>query len=65
VHSALVRINKELLERKLAAQVQETEINDRWGIRRAVHATPLYTQNLALNLVEKWRSLSRYSSLAD
>jgi hypothetical protein len=31
VHSALVRINEELLERKVAAQVQKTEINDRRG----------------------------------
>jgi hypothetical protein len=34
-------------------------------IRRADHATPLYPQQLALNFVNKWRSLSRYSSLAD
>jgi hypothetical protein len=27
-HSALVRINEELLERKVAAPVYETEIND-------------------------------------
>jgi hypothetical protein len=29
------------------------------------HATPLYPQKLTLNFVDKWRSLSRYSSLAD
>jgi hypothetical protein len=29
VHSALVRINEELLERKVAAPVQKTEINNR------------------------------------
>jgi hypothetical protein len=29
VHSALVRINEELLERKVAAPVYKTEINDR------------------------------------
>jgi hypothetical protein len=29
------------------------------------HATALYPQKLALNFVDKWRSLSRYSSLAD
>jgi hypothetical protein len=34
------------------------------GIRRAGHATPLYPQNLALNFVDKWRSLRRYISLA-
>jgi hypothetical protein len=28
VHSALVRINEELLERKLVAPVEKTEIND-------------------------------------
>jgi hypothetical protein len=27
--------------------------------------TPLYPQKLALNFVDKWRSFSRYSSLAD
>jgi hypothetical protein len=31
VHSALVRINEELLERKVAAPVQKTDINDRRG----------------------------------
>jgi hypothetical protein len=31
VHSALVRINEELLERKVAAPVYKTEINDRKG----------------------------------
>jgi hypothetical protein len=33
------------------------------GIRRVDHATPLYPQKLALNFVDKWRSLSLYSSL--
>jgi hypothetical protein len=27
--------------------------------------TPLYPQKLALNFVDKWRSISRYSSLAE
>jgi hypothetical protein len=31
VHSALERINEELLERKVAAPVYKTEINDRKG----------------------------------
>jgi hypothetical protein len=31
VHSALVRINEELLETKVAAPVKKTEINDRRG----------------------------------
>jgi hypothetical protein len=37
-----VRINEELLERKVEAPVYKTEINDLRGIRRADHATPLY-----------------------
>jgi hypothetical protein len=60
-----VRLNEEILERKVAAPVEKTEINDRRGSARADHATPLYPQKLALNFVNKWRSLSRYSSLAD
>jgi hypothetical protein len=35
------------------------------GIRRADHATPFYPQKLALNFADKWRSVIRYSSLAD
>jgi hypothetical protein len=35
------------------------------GIHRSDHATPLYPQKLAVNFVDKWQSLSRYSSLAD
>jgi hypothetical protein len=31
IHSALVRVNEKLLERKLAAPVKKTEINDRRG----------------------------------
>jgi hypothetical protein len=32
---------------------------------RADHVTLLYPQKFTLNFVDKWRSLSRYSSLAD
>jgi hypothetical protein len=35
------------------------------GIRSTDHATPLYPQKLTLNFIDKWRSISRYSSLAD
>ena len=38
---------EELLEQKVAAPVQKTEINGR-GIRCADHVTPLYPQKLAL-----------------
>jgi hypothetical protein len=31
----------------------------------ADHTTPLYPQKLTLNFVDRWWSLSRYSSLAD
>jgi hypothetical protein len=50
VHSALVRINDELLERKLAAPLYKTEINVRRG------SAPLTTRELALNFIDKWRS---------
>jgi hypothetical protein len=60
-----VRINEELLERKVAAPIYKTEINDRVGIRRADHDTPVYPQKGALNFVDRWWSLSRYSSLVD
>jgi hypothetical protein len=35
------------------------------GIHRADHVIPLYPQKLAINFADKWRSLGRYSSLAD
>jgi hypothetical protein len=44
VLSAVVRINEELLERKVARKVEVVEQK---------------------NFVDKWRSISRYSSLAD
>jgi hypothetical protein len=61
---ALVRINEELLERKAAAPVYKTDIHDRGG-SAALATTPFYPEKLALNFANKWRSLSRYSSLAD
>jgi hypothetical protein len=73
-----VRINEELIERKVVVVVVvvgvvvvvvvvvvENSDYRPWGMRRADHATPLYPQTLALNFGDKWRSLSRYSSLAD
>jgi hypothetical protein len=59
-----VRINEELLETKVAAPVEKTEIHDRRGTT-ALTTTPLFPQKLALNFVDKWLSLSRYSSLED
>jgi hypothetical protein len=41
VHSALVRINEELLERKVAAPVWKTEINDRGGSAALTTRNPL------------------------
>jgi hypothetical protein len=43
-----VRINEELLERKVAAPVYKTAINDRGGSA----ATPLFPQKLALNVIK-------------
>jgi hypothetical protein len=61
----LVRINEELHEREVVAPVWKTEVNGRAESAALIHATPLYPQKLALNFADKWRSLSRYSSLAD
>jgi hypothetical protein len=62
---SLARINEEQLEKKVAAAVKTTEIIDMSGFRHDDHATPLYPQNLAVKFANQWRSLSRYSSLAD
>jgi hypothetical protein len=58
-----VRINEELLVRKVAAPVLKTEINGR-GVRCADHATLLYPQKLALKFANQRWSLSQYSLLA-
>jgi hypothetical protein len=63
VHSALVRINEELLERKVKSPVNRTEINDRRGSAALTTRHP--SIQLVLNFVDKWRSLSRYRSLGD
>jgi hypothetical protein len=64
VHSALVRINEELLERKVAAPVYKTEINDRVG------PAVLSTQHTSIHKIgTKFRRqvavVSRYISLSD
>jgi hypothetical protein len=48
-----------------SSPVYKTEINDRMGSAALTTRHPLYPQKLALNFVDKWRSSSRYSSLAD
>jgi hypothetical protein len=54
-----------LLQRKVAAPVKKTEINDRRGSAALTTQHPSIHKKLALNFVDKWRPLSRYSSLAD
>jgi hypothetical protein len=60
-----VRINEELLERKVAALFYKTEINDRRESAALTTRHPLYPQKLELNFTNKWLSLSRYISLAE
>jgi hypothetical protein len=43
----------------------KTEINDRRGSAVLTTRHPSIHKKLALNLIDKWRSLSRYSSLAE
>jgi hypothetical protein len=47
-----VRINEELLERKVAAPVYKIDINDRGG-SAALTTHHLYPQKLALNFADK------------
>jgi hypothetical protein len=49
---------EELLERKIAAPFQKTEITAT-GICRADHATPLYPSKVGTN-VDEWRSLNLF-----
>jgi hypothetical protein len=61
VHSGLVRINEEILERRVAASVQETEINERRGSAELTTRHPLSTK-VELNFVDKCRSLRLHVS---
>jgi hypothetical protein len=53
VYSALVRINKELLELEVAVPVYKTEINDRGGSAALTTRHTLYPQKLVINFADK------------
>jgi hypothetical protein len=54
----------ELLDRKVSAPVYKIE-NTAAGIRHADHVAPSIRKKVGDHLVDKRRSLGRYSSLAD
>jgi hypothetical protein len=61
---SLVSTTEELLDRKVAAPVQETE-NTAIGIRHADHVAPSIRKKVGNHFADKRRSLGRYSSLVD